>query len=57
MLKIIAAVVLSIAVVGFLIWFWARTPDNLAKWYCVPVTLFGAAAVVAFWLFVACPTS
>lgn len=57
MLKIIMAVVLSLAVAGFLIWFWARTPDNLAKWYCVPVTLFGVAAVFVFWFFVACPIS
>lgn len=56
MLKIIVAALLTLAAVGFLIWFWARTPSNLTKWYCIPVTLFGIAAVVAFWFFVVCPT-
>lgn len=56
MLKIIVAALLTLAAVGFLIWFWARTPSNLTKWYCIPVTLFGVAAVVAFWFFVVCPT-
>ena len=44
MLPVIVAAVLSLATIGFLIWFWARTPSNLTKWYCVPVTLFGAAS-------------
>ena len=55
MLPIIIAAVLSLATLGFLIWFWARTPSNLAKWYCVPVTLFGAAAILAFWFFAVLP--
>ena len=55
MLAIIVAAVLSLAAIGFLIWFWARTPDNLTKWYCIPVTLFGVAAIVAFWFFVVLP--
>ena len=55
MLQIIVAALLSIAAIGFLIWFWARTPSNLTKWYCVPVTLFAVAAVIAFWFFVVCP--
>ena len=56
MLPIIVAALLTLAAVGFLIWFWARTPSNLTKWYCIPVTLFGVAAVVAFWFFVVYPT-
>ena len=55
MIAIIVAAILSLAAIGFLIWFWARTPDNLAKWYCVPVTLFGVAAIIAFWFFVVLP--
>ena len=55
MLTIIVAAVLSVVAIGFLIWFWARTPDNLAKWYCVPVTLFGVAAIIAFWFLVVLP--
>lgn len=55
MLPIIVAAVLSLAAIGFLIWFWARTPSNLTKWYCVPVTLFGVAAIFAFWFFVILP--
>ena len=31
MLPIIVAAVLSLAAIGFLIWFWARTLSNLTK--------------------------
>ena len=55
MLAIIVAAVLSLVVIGFLIWFWARTPSNLANWYCVPVTLFGVAVIIALWFFVVLP--
>lgn len=55
MLPVIVATVLSLAAIGFLIWFWARTPSNLTKWYCVPVTFFGVAAILAFWFFVVLP--
>ena len=55
MLPIIVAAILSLVAIGFLIWFWARTPDNLAKWYCVSVTLFCVAAILAFWFFVVLP--
>ena len=55
MLQIIVAAVLSLVAIGFLIWFWARTPDTLAKWYCVPVTLFAVAAIIAFWFLVVLP--
>ena len=51
MLPIIVASVLSLLALAFLVWFWVRTPSNLTKWYCVPVTIFGVAAVVALWFF------
>ena len=55
MLAIIVAAVLSLVVIGFLIWFWARTPSNLANWYCVPVTFFGVAVIIALWFFAVLP--
>lgn len=40
MLPIIVAAVLSLATIGFLIWFWARTPSNLTKWFGSYIRLF-----------------
>lgn len=51
MLPIIVASVLSLLAVGFIVWFWTRTPSNLTKRYCIPVTIFGVTAVIALWFF------
>lgn len=55
MFLIIIAAILSVLAVGFLVWFCARTPKNLTKWYGVPVVLFGVAAIIALWFFVIFP--
>ena len=55
MLAIIVAAVLYLATIVCLSGVWARPPSHLPKWYCIPVTLFGAAAILAFWFFVVLP--
>ena len=55
MLLIIVAAILSVLTVGFLIWFYTRTPKNLTKWYGVPVVLFGIAVIIALWFFAVFP--
>lgn len=55
MFLIIVAAILSVLTVGFLIWFYTRTPKNLTKWYGVPVVLFGIAVIIALWFFVVFP--